>query len=114
MNRKRALVGDIPIKITEAIYDTYDFVNAFNVATATTDYDLDTQQADAFKNVSRAWLVLIWTDNDISIKLNSTSNPSIAVPAAESPFEFRNIISVSNIYISNASGATASIKVMLV
>lgn len=103
-----------PIKVVDDLYDTYDFVASFTVATATTDYDLKTQQVTAFANVSKAWMLLIWTDQDISIKLNSTSNPSIPIPAVESPYELRNIIRISNIYITNASGATANIKVMLV
>jgi hypothetical protein len=103
-----------PLKVADELYDIYDFVNSFTVADATTDYDLKAQQSTAFKNLSKAWLVIIWTDQDISIKFNATTNPSIAIPAGESPFEFRNIIQVSNIFISNASGSTANIKVMLV
>lgn len=103
-----------PLKTVDAVYDTYDFVNSFAVANATTDYDLKAQQSTAFKNVPKARLAIIWTDQDITIKFNATTNPAIAVPASESPFEFRNIIAVTNIYITNASGATANIKVMLV
>ena len=87
---------------------------SFAVATATTDYDLDAQQSSAFSNVPKAWLVIIWTDQDISIKLNSTDNPSITIPAGESPFEFRDILAITNIYITNNSGNTANIKVMSV
>ncbi len=112
--RKHLSDGVFPLKVVNEIYDIYDFVNSFTVATATTDYDLDAQQSAAFLNVPKAWLAIIWTDQDISIKFNSTSNPSIAVPAGESPFEFKNIIAITNIYISNASGSTANIKVMLV
>ncbi len=103
-----------PQKVVDELYDVYDFVSSFTVATATTDYDLKTQQSTAFKNLSRAWLVIIWTDQDISVKFNATTNSAIPIPAAESPFEFRNIIEVSQIYITNASGNTANIKVMLV
>lgn len=103
-----------PLKVAEELYDIYDFVPSFTIATATTDYDLKAQQASAFKNLSRAWLVIIWTDQDISIKFNATANPAIPVPMGESPFEFKNIIEVSNIFISNASGSTANVKVMLV
>jgi len=102
------------LKTVGEIYDTYDFVNTFTVADATTDYNLDSQQSDAFKNVTKARLVLIWTTEDLTIKFNSTTNPSINFPAVESPFEFRNIILVSNIFITNASGSSASVKVMLV
>lgn len=111
---KRFAVGQEPIIVADRIDTKYDFVPSFAVATATTDYDLDVQQSAAFLNVPKAWLVIIWTDQDISVRLNSTPNPLIPVPAAESPFEFRNIIAVTNIYITNNSGSTANIKVMLV
>ena len=111
---KRFSQGQEPVVVANRIDTVYDFVASFAVATATTDYDLDAQQSAAFSNVPKAWLVIIWTDQDISIKLNSTSNPSISIPAGESPFEFRDIIAITNIYISNSSGNTANIKVMLV
>ena len=114
MKTDRFSNGGFPVKVVDELYDVYDFVNSFTVATATTDYDLKTQQSTAFKNLSKAWLVIIWTDQDISIKFNSTDNPAIVIPTDQSPFEFRNIIAISNIYITNASGNTANIKVMLV
>ena len=114
MDTNRHSNRQFPVKVAEELYEIYDFVNSFTVAHPTTDYDLKTQQVTAFKNLSNAWLIIIWTDQDITVKFNSTSNPAIVVPAGESPFEFRNIIRVTNIYITNASGATANIKVMLV
>lgn len=114
MDTNRHSNRQFPVKVVDELYDIYDFVPSFTIADATTDYDLKAQQASAFKNLSRAWLLILWTDQDVSIKFNSTSNPAIPVPAAESPFEFRNIISISNIYITNASGATVNVKVMLV
>ena len=111
---KKFSSGQEPLLVANRIDTVYDFVNSFAVADATTNYDLDTQQTDAFKNVPKAWLIIIWTDQDVTIRFNSTSNPAIAVPADESPFEFKDIIAVTNIYITNASGSTANIKVMLV
>ena len=103
-----------PVKTVEELYSKYDYVNSFVVADSTTNYDLKAQQATAFKNVKRAWLVVIWTDQDISIRFNSTSNPAIAVGISKSPFELRYILGVSNIYITNASGNAANVEVMLV
>jgi hypothetical protein len=113
-DKSRFAQKTFPIKTVDELYTSYDFVNSFTVATATTDYNLKTQQTDSFKNVGKAWLAIIWSDQDISIKLNSTSNPSIAVSLSDTPFELRNIFEISNIFITNASGATANIKVMLV
>lgn len=103
-----------PLKTAPELYDTYDFVPSFAVATATTDYNLKTQQATSFLNVPVAWLCIIWTDQDISIKFNATTLPAITIPAGESPFEFKDILKITNIFITNASGETANVKVMLV
>ncbi len=104
----------IATEVVDFVEDTYDFVSSFAVATATTDYDLDAQQATAFNNVAKARTVVIWTDQDITVKLNATTNPAITIPAGESPFEFKNLIEITNIYITNVSGNTANIKVMLI
>jgi hypothetical protein len=106
--------GTDPIKTAPQLYDTYDFVASFAVADATTNYNLKTQQATSFLNVPNAWLAVIWTDQDITVRLNSVDNPAIAIGMADSPFEFRDIFKITNIFITNASGSTANIKVMLV
>lgn len=106
--------GQEPLIVSDRIDTQYDFVASFTVANVTTDYDLDAQQSAAFSNVPKAWLAIIWTDQDISVKLNSTANPAISIGLGESPFELRNIIAVTNIYITNNSGSTANIKAMLV
>lgn len=103
-----------PLKVVDELYETYDFVNSFAVANATTNYDVKTQQTDSFKNVPTAWLVQIYTDQDISVRFNSISNPAIVLEAGNSPYEFRNILRIKNIYITNASGNTANIKIMAV
>lgn len=102
------------IKVTQEIYDTYDFVPSFAVATATTDYDLKTQQATAFANVTKAATILLWTDQDISIKFNDTGKPAITLSAGDSPFEFKDVLKITNVFITNNSGNTANIKVLLI
>ena len=111
---KRFTGGQEPLIVADRIDTLYDYVPSFVVANGTANYDLRTQQASAFLNVSKAWLVVIYTDQNISIRLNSTSNPAITINFEDQPFELRNIVAVTNIYITNASGETANIKVMLV
>ena len=113
-DRSRFSQKNNPVKTVDELYSKYDYVSSFAVANSTTDYDVKAQQSTAFKNVKRAWLAVIWTDQNISVKFNSTSNPAIAVSISKSPFELRNILDVSNIYITNSSGETANIEVMLV
>ena len=103
-----------PVKVAQETNTRYDFVAAFTVATGTSNYDLSSQQSTAFAYVKRAWLLVLWTTQDLTIRLNSTSNPAITIAAEDSPFELRNIIEITNVYISNASGSTATVKVMLV
>lgn len=102
-----------PTIVAQQLETTYDFVSSFVLANASTDYDLRTQQSTSFKNVNTAYFLQIWTDEDISIKLNSTSNPAIALSAVESPLAFKDMFSISEVFLTNASGANANVKVLM-
>jgi len=102
-----------PVKTVEQLYDTYEWAS-FAVATGTTDYDVDTQQAALFAKINKAWMVMIWSNYDITVKFNSTGNPGIFHEAALSPHEWRNILAVTNLFISNSSGNSATVKVMII
>lgn len=90
----------------------------FNVNTATTDYDLDSQQATflavfgAANNGRCPTYVEIRTNNTISVKLNSTSNHAITIASTDSPYVIAGVL-ISNIYITNNSGSTAAVKLRL-
>jgi len=103
-----------PLKIAKELGEQYDFVDAFNVTDGTTDYDVNENQATAFKYVGKAHSVIIWSDQDVTVKFSSTSNPGVVLEAVYAPHEFREILEISNIYITNNSGSTASIKLFLV
>ena len=90
--------------------DAYD-VPEFNVTTATTDYDVDTQNADAFSNVKKASWVSIRTNYTITVKFNETTNGAFTVTATDSPYEIG--FKFDNLYISNASGNTAAVKLFI-
>lgn len=89
----------------------YDSVE-FNLADGQTNYDLDAQQAGAFNNLTVWSSVYIRTDQDITIRLNAATNDAISVRAYESPFHLISEIEISNIYLTNASGSTAAIKLL--
>jgi hypothetical protein len=92
--------------------DRYDSAS-FNVANAASDYDIDAQIAAMFSNVKKAYFTEIRTDANISIKLNATDNPVITINSADSPYIIDQI-AVTNIYISNASGGAAAVKLLCV
>lgn len=101
-----------PVKVSQDVYDTYDY-DSFTVATATTDYDAKANET-LFRNVPIGRGVIIWSDQDISIKFNSTSMPAISHEAVFSPHQWFDKLEIMNIYITNTSGNTANIRIFLV
>jgi len=90
----------------------------FNVVTATTDYDVDAEQAGFLSKIgpgtshdSHPGRVIIRTDQTISVKFNKTTNDAITVASTDSPLVFDG--EISNIFISNASGSTAAVKIIV-
>ena len=103
----------VPQKVSAPLYESYDYAE-FVVGDGVSDYDVVANQSALFKNAKVAWLAVIEYNKTISIKFNSTAMPSIGCNYATSPREFRNILKITNIYITNASGAAATVKVLLV
>ena len=101
-----------PLKVADQLYDTYDW-DEFTVANGTTNYDVSAQQSAMFSNVPRAWLAIIDSDQDVTIRFNSTDNPAINHEVIKAPWEWRNILEITNMYITNNSGSTVNIKVFL-
>jgi Na+-transporting NADH:ubiquinone oxidoreductase subunit NqrF len=83
----------------------------FTVNNGASDYDVKTQQS-MFATVATARRVLIRTDKTITIKFNATGNQSITIASTDSPFVIESL-EVTNIFISNASGSGANVKVIL-
>ena len=100
-----------PIKVENPINQLYDSVE-FTIATGITDYDLDAQQSAAFSNILTWMSCVIRTDKTITIRLNSATNPIITINDYESPFHLKTEMEITNIYITNNSGGTASIKIL--
>lgn len=98
----------------DLIGGNYDFAQ-FTLATGQTDYDVKANQATLFSNILVAKKCFIWSDQNISFKFNSSGFTAIPlnVGNGESPFEGKDIFLVRNIFITNASGSTATIKILL-
>lgn len=89
--------------------NTFDSV-AFNVTNGQTDYDVDTNVAAAFSNVKVYKRLELRVNGAISIKFNNTSNPAIAIDKIDSPYIIPFDLDITNLYISNSSGATVQVK----
>ncbi len=98
----------------EMINGAYDFAT-FTLNTGTSDYDVKSNQATLFQNIVTAKKVFIWSNQNISFKFNSTIYMAIPLDVGngESPYEGKDILLVRNIFITNASGQTATIKILL-
>ena len=92
---------------------TYDWAS-FDLATGESDYDVSTEIAALFSNVPVARGMSILFNRNISLKINSTLMPSIVLQIGDSPFQSPlGFLEIKNIYLSNSSGSTANIKILI-
>lgn len=99
-----------PLNIGEYLGRVYDSME-FTLASGISDYDVKANVTGAFENLLAYTTINIRTTQEISIKLNSTSYRAVTAEVGR-PFELDNLIEMTNIYITNASGSTASIKII--
>jgi len=91
----------------------------FTLATGQTDYSVSTNIAELFDNIKVARQVVIKSDVTITFKFNNDDLPSFEIVVSssvdESPFQLpRDFLDVTDIFITNASGSTANLDIMLV
>lgn len=91
---------------------TYDAAE-FQVSTATTNYDVESNQSALWNNIEAPAYFNFRTDQTVTIRLNDTSNPAITVASTDSPFIIQSGLPVTNVYITNTSGSTANIKIFM-
>ena len=104
----------LPVKIAQEYYSTYDSAE-FTVANGQTNYDVKTNVANAFSNIDKCHSMLIRTDRDITIRFNGTSNHAVTLTAVEGSLNITREmgLEMTSIYTTNASGATANVKIMV-
>lgn len=102
-------------KIEGVYHDVYDSVE-FALTTGQTDYNVATNQATSFVNAPYAHSIVIRTDQTITVKFNASTNTAITISRGEGSLTItRDMgIEVTNIFITNSSGSTANIKVLMV
>lgn len=82
----------------------------FSLSTGQSLYNLKTGQS-AFVVAKQFHHVILRTDNDITVRLNKNTNDGITIEAG-STFTTDGVL-ITNIFITNASGNTAAIKIIL-
>ena len=100
-------------KVAQDYSADYDSVE-FDVNTGESNYNVKVNVAGAFNKIKNMRTFTIKANKNISIKLNSIINPSISLSGTNKTLKIDSDIGfeVKNIFITNASGSTAAIKIM--
>lgn len=92
----------------------YDYAS-FTLPDAASNYDVSAEVLQLFANVKVARRVIIWTNKNVTFKFNNSNLPAISLSVGDSPFQMpENFMEITNIFMSNDSGADATITVWLV
>ena len=88
----------------------------FNLTNGQTDYDLDANQSGFMSKFGAgtptnqyANFVEIRTDEEITVKINLTTNDSITISSTDVPYTIEEM-DIQNMFLSNSSGNTAKVK----
>ena len=99
------------------VYDSATFAIPDGVTNYNIKTDLSTYKTEGnvFVNTLKhgAYITEIRTDNDITLRFNATTNDPYSLEAAESPKVIPSHMRVDNIFITNSSGATATVRIFL-
>lgn len=99
-----------PLMVQHPLGADYDSIE-FTLASGISDYNVGANQANAFANLKYYTTVNIRSDKELTAKFNSASNHSSTINRNRA-YELDNLIKISNIFLSNASGSTAVIKII--
>jgi len=92
---------------------TYDWAS-FSLANLASDYDVSAEIAALFNNVPYATHCVIFFNKEIGVRFNTTTMPKITLGISRSPFQSpSDFLELKNIFLSNASGASATIEIFL-
>jgi len=97
--------GKVTAASVKGQYESHEFL----LPMSSTDFDVKVQQS-AFQaaKVPRAHTVTIRTDQDITIKFNTTGDDPITLTAVERVMTF-NVLEITNIFLTNTTAANVKI-----
>lgn len=101
----------------ELVSISYDS-KKFTLTNGQTNFDVKTNISELFDNIKVARRVVIKSDVTITFRFNNVNLPVIEMVVSgqtrESPFQLpKEFLDVTGIYITNNSGSTANIEIML-
>lgn len=96
----------------ENLGDSYDWVQ-FTLADGEVNYNVKSNQSAMFLNIPYAGRVVVETTQDITVRFNDTSMPAVVLESGQSPMELIRQLNVKNLYLTNASGNSSTIRIWL-
>lgn len=90
----------------------YDWAE-FTLTNGQVNYDVKANQPALFYNITVARKVTIESSKDITARFNRTNLPAVNIDTGESPVEFKEVLDIRNIYLTNASGSDATVRILL-
>jgi len=88
----------------------YYEAGSFTVATGQTNRDIRANEPTLWKSINQATAVRISTDQTVTLRFNDATYWPIVMTSSQSPMMFDRV-RVSNLYVTNASGSTANMKI---
>lgn len=92
--------------------ESYDYVE-FTLTDGQTDYDVKSNQASLFNRIPYAGIIVIETTRNISVRFNSTAFSAVKLDAGASPMELVRKLNIKNVFLTNASGGSSTIRIWL-
>jgi len=100
------------LKVKPPLGRLYDSIE-FTLATGQSDYDVRANESNAFVSLKIYTTINIRTTEEITIKFNNSNNSGVTIPRTR-PFELDDLMEITDMFITNNSGSTASIKIIAV
>lgn len=92
--------------------DCYDYAK-FTLVTGSTNYDVKANQSKLFLYVPFACKFIIDSNQNLTMRFNRTAYEGIDLNIGDCPSEYIDKLNISNLFLSNSSGSTATIRIWL-
>lgn len=96
----------------QGLGDCYDYAS-FTLTNGQSNYNVKSNQANLFANVPIATKMIIDTTQALTFKFNRTTYQAIAFNLTDTPSEYINKLNIFNLFLSNASGFDATVRIWL-
>ncbi len=99
--------------VTSQLPISMDYAS-FTLSNGASDTDISATQSALWDNIVTARSMIIKTTKNITCKINSTLLPEFPIDIGDTPWQFpSDYILIKNLFLSNASGNDATIKIWL-